>query len=135
MATYATIDEAVAVYGEDYVDASGTREAVVAALTRASERIDGYAEPYFQDGLPATPSAAPVWWKMCAIDIAIYFASAEALPRTDEKRKRYEDAIALLEHRYPAPEATEVTPPSSSVGASLDAEDRVFTREKMGELL
>ena len=141
MATYATITEARDQYGENYVAVSGDREgsseasSIEESLENASGRIDGYAEAYYPDGLPATAAEAPSWWKMCCIDIAIYFASANAGPRTEEKRKRYEDAIALLEYRYPAPEATETTAPSSSVGASISAEDRVFTREKMSELL
>lgn len=134
MATYATIDEARDLYGDDYVDVSADRDPFEESLDRASERIWGYAEPYFPDGQPAAVDA-PNWWKMCTIDIAIYFSSASAGPRTEEKRKRYEDAIEMLEYRYPAPEATETSAPSSSVGATISAEDRVFTRTKMSELL
>lgn len=135
MATYATITEARDLYGDDYVAVSGDRDPIETSLDRASERIDGYASPYFPDGLPATAAEAPGWWKMCCIDIAIYLSSADAGPRTTEKRKRYEDAIEMLKYRYPAPEATETLAPSSSVGATISAEDRVFTRTKMSELL
>lgn len=136
MAVYATIAEARGLYGDDYVQASEPDDDLFnSSLEEASGRIDGYASPYFPDGLPATAAEAPNWWKMCCIDIAIYFSSAQAGPRTDEKRKRYEDAITLLDRSYPAPEVEETTAPSSSVGASISAEDRVFTREKMSGLL
>ncbi len=135
MATYATIDEARSLYGEDYVAISDDRDAFEQSLDRASERIDGYAAPYYPDGLPATAAEAPGWWKMCCIDIAIYFSSAEAGPRTNEKRKRYEDAIAMLEYRYPGADADEASTPSTSAGATVSAEDRVFTRTKMSGLL
>lgn len=143
MATYATIADARGVYGQDYVTVSVDRDGDSLAdeaafgnvLDAASARIDKYAAPYFPDGLPATAAAAPGWWKMCCIDIAIYFASAEAGPRTEEKRKRYEDAIDMLTDEYPKPETTAITAPSSTMDAVVSAEDRVFTRTKMGELL
>jgi phage gp36-like protein len=134
VATYATITEARDLYGDDYVAVSGDRDPIETSLDRASERIWGIAERYFPDG---EPSPAPAWWTMCAIDIAIYFSSASAGPRTEEKRKRYEDAMEMLWDSYPAPEAAETAAPSSSVGArvSTEADDRIFTREKMSGLL
>ena len=136
MATYATIAEARDLYGNSYVAISESDEdAFGESLAHASARIDGYAEPYLPDGLPETAEDAPGWWKLLTIDIAIYFSSKTAGRTTKEKRQRYDDAIEMLESRYPTPEATPTTAPSSSLGASVDAGDRVFTRTTMRDLL
>ena len=147
MAVYATITDARLAYGDDYVvvstDTDGDQLADEAAFARnledASARIDAYASDYFPDGLPATAAAAPSWWRRACIDIAIYFSSAEygGGGGTAEKRQRYDDAIALLEAHYPAPEAEPTTPPSTSMEARIDtdAPERLFTRTTMQGLL
>jgi phage gp36-like protein len=136
VATYATITEARDIYGDDYIAVSADREPFESALIRASDRIWDIAQAYFPDGRP-TVAEAPAAWTMYCIDIAVYFSSATSGPRTEEKRQRYDDAIDLLQDKYPPPETEETSAPSASLGARVSTEtsDRVFTREKMSGLL
>lgn len=135
MATYATIAEARGLYGDDYVSISEDDEAVFGeSLTAASDRIWEIAEDYFPDGRP-TAEEAPASWKLYCVDIAIYLSSKTAGRGTKEKGERYDEAIRLLERKYPGPGETESSAPSSTLGASISAGGRVFTRTTMSELL
>lgn len=95
---YATYQDAIELYGADYVLTSVARSGVddVAALTKAlvnaSSEIDSYIAQ--QQAVPLVEPYPQIVSQHC-IDIAIYRAS-EAGSVTDEKRLRYEDAIRWL---------------------------------------
>lgn len=95
---YASIDEAIAQYGEDYILTSVTREAkpdknaFTAALLRATSEIDSYIGPRYVVPLAIVPEIV----KIRCIDMAVYHASADPGTATEEKRKRYDDCIDWL---------------------------------------
>lgn len=93
---YADYEAAIDLYGQDYVLTSVDRAdgpdtaALDLALDRASSEMDGYLGVAY--AVPVSP--VPDIVKQYCVDIAIYRASAEPGAVTEEKRKRYEDAIA-----------------------------------------
>jgi phage gp36-like protein len=95
---YATIQQAKDLYGEDYVLTSVTRsdvadeDAFTRALAKASSEIDSYLGAQYTVPLESAPDIVVQY----CVDIAIYKASADAGAATDEKRKRYDDALAWL---------------------------------------
>lgn len=97
---YATGEMLVERYGMDAVriaadrDGDGTPEAAVIeqALADASAEIDTYVGVLNRLPLAGVPE---VLSRLCC-DIALYRLSADAGQYTEEKRKRYEDAVALL---------------------------------------
>lgn len=95
---YAAQQDAIDLYGSTYVLTSVTRDEVpdVAALDRAfvkaSGLIDSFAGAQYTVPLASTPDIVVQY----CVDIGIYYASADAGTGTDEKRKRYEDAIEWL---------------------------------------
>lgn len=73
-----------------------------AAIARACEEASAKADGYIQVAGTSTPLAlpAPSWLNDIAVDIALYKATPTVLAsQTDfaDRRKRYLDAIALLE--------------------------------------
>lgn len=97
---YATVDDAKKLYGEDYVlvasdrDADGTEDAdpVARAFEDASSEIDSYLSQRYD--VPVSPTPA-ILRRIC-VDIAVYQIGPEAGTLTEEKRKRYEDAVRWL---------------------------------------
>lgn len=101
MAAYATIEDAIAIYGEPYVsvlcdrDDNGLpdRTALTRHLEIATSHMDGYLLGHYPLPL-ANPPAHFV--KLC-VDIALYNAAPTQDVRTDELRQRAEDATRYLE--------------------------------------
>lgn len=102
MAVYATYNDLVAKYGEDFVllcfdrDGIGSvnQAAVDANLADASALIDTYLGTRYT--LPLNP-VPPILVAMCR-DIAVYYGAPDAANGlTDEKRKRFDDAKAWLQ--------------------------------------
>jgi phage gp36-like protein len=101
VAAYATIQDALDRYGDDYVIVSGDRdgngilddEAFTLALEDASDWIDSYLA-----GRVALPLVAPIprrLVKVC-IDVAIYELCEGAPTMTNQKKERYESAKEFM---------------------------------------
>lgn len=73
-------------------DGKGDKAVVDQALASASAEIDGFLSQRYT--LPLDP--APAVLKQYCIDIAVYRMSPTDDNRTEEMRRRYEDAIAFL---------------------------------------
>lgn len=100
MASYATIQDVIDRYGNEQLlliadrDDDGVVDTTVVdtALTDASAEIDAYLAVKYT--LPfATPPALLV--HLC-VDIAVYRLSPEFDVATDERRRRFDDALLLL---------------------------------------
>lgn len=140
---YATTKDAIDLYGALYAlsavtrDASANKNSLDKALEDASSEIDSYLAVLYT--VPVSPVTG-IMQRFC-IDIAIYVASSNAGSVTEEKRKRYEDAIAWL--RMVAAGKIEIpstTPPEPSAGANnampeITGPCRIFSRAKMDGLL
>lgn len=101
MAAYATIQDALDRYGEDYVIVSCDRdgngilddEALALALEDASDWIDSYLAG--RVGLPLIPPIPRRLVKVC-IDVAIYELCEGAPTMTTQKKERYESAKEFM---------------------------------------
>lgn len=97
---YATRDNMVERWGMDALlvvadrDLDGVLDDAVVdqALVDASAEIDTYVGAKNRLPLPSVPE---VLVRLCS-DIAFYRLSSDGTSATEEKRKRYEDAVALL---------------------------------------
>lgn len=97
---YATRAEFIEQYGQDAVlvvaDRDGDEviddQVVDKALARASAEIDSYVSAKHRLPLPVVPER----FAGLAGDIAMYLLSSEGGALTEDKRKRYEDAISYL---------------------------------------
>lgn len=105
------------------------------ALADASAEIDAYARRRYE--LPLEPP--PALFARLAVDIALYRLAADADRATEEGRKRYEDAVRLLERiaagevalGLPGPE-----PASAPAGAvHVAGPARRFTRRSLRRAL
>lgn len=147
---YATIEDLVAKYGEQFVlqcfdiDAIGSPNArkVTAILEDASILIDGYLGRYSTPiDTDEYPQAGALLRQKCT-DIAVYQASADAASLTLEKRVRFEDAIAWLKDLntgkvdmgLPLPGVEPVAVVVSEGSVLVDSGPRLFTRATMGKI-
>jgi phage gp36-like protein len=100
MAVYATIQDIIDLYGEQTLirvsdvnrDRQYDAEVVEAALENADDEINVYLSSQYDTPLPYTTRSL----RRVAINIAVYTMALGRAERTDEMRKRYEDAIKLL---------------------------------------
>lgn len=136
---YADYDYAVDKYGEDYVLTSVTRDskpdkkAFYKALVNATSFIDSHVAPRYPGVVPlANP---PDIIRGYCVDIAIYNASAEPGTATDEKRKRFDDAVEWLEKVGAGKVAIMTLEPDGSESDAgdtnmpiMNAQPRLFTR-------
>ena len=142
--SYATIQNAKDLYGDDYVlqsvdrDSNGDPDttALTNAFAQASSEMDTYLGARVV--VPLTAPVPDIIVQLC-IDIAIYkLSSHPGGGLTDEKRKRYEDAIKWLTNyakgvvTLPLPDTDEDPQPLPETSYP---NDRLFTREKLGGLL
>lgn len=74
-------------------DGTGDPGAAERALADASAEIDGYLAGRY--ALPLSPGRAALL-RRPAVDIAVYRLAADADTATDERRRRYEDAVRYL---------------------------------------
>lgn len=139
---YADLDDATDLYGEDYVLSSVDRdddgnpdvEALRAALGQASSEMDSYLGVRFT--VPIAP--VPQLLVRYCVDIAIYQLAPDAGSYTDEKRRRYEDAIRWLQAVAAGKAALPVTPPTEDTQQPVPemvSSTRLFTRTKLGGVL
>lgn len=138
--SYATTKDAIDLYGAQYALGSVAREgspnkaSFEKALADASSEMDSYLSSAYD--VPVSP-VTPVISRYC-IDIAIYIASADAGSVTDEKRKRYEDAIrwlTLVAKGTAVIAGTDGTAASAGTTVQIAGPARIFSRSKMDGLL
>lgn len=140
---YAGYDDAVALYGEEYVLTSVDRnqdgqdpDAFLSACAMASSHIDSYISVRYD--VPISPVSELL--KQYTIDIAIYRCSADAGTATEEKRRRYEDALAWCRDVSKGAANLGLPDPVKGVeDGTLELHSnnptRLFTRSKMSRLL
>ena len=136
---YATLQEIIDRYGEDDLlmaaDRDGDDEVDTAAVDRAladaSAEIDTYLAARYNLPLPHTPA---VLQRLC-VDITLYRLAFNAVGNTEERRQRYDDAVALLvrisKGDVSLGVSTEATPPSKGNGVVISGPGRRFSRDTM----
>lgn len=138
--SYAVFQDALDLYGRDYVltsidrDDDGTPDltSLTAALDQAASEIDSYLRSRYPVPLSPVPSLV----KRYAIDIALYLCSPDAASATDEKRRRYEDAIRWLEKVAEGKLSLGAEEPTvDSSTPQLSYSPRLFSRSSMRGLL
>lgn len=139
--TYATAQDAIDLYGEDYVLTSVDRDengeadptAFDDALTQAQSQIDSYIGVIYDLPLAAFPDVLVRF----TVDVAIYISSQEAGTGTEEKRQRYEDAISWLKQLVKGEVSLglEDEPETKGGGVVISNETRRFTRTTTEGLL
>ena len=141
--SYATEQDIINRYSEDEllmafdrdgdlaVDQDGEGASIaLAALADASAEIDGYLAGRYTLPLEIP---RPGFLTLYCVDIALYKGSL-VTEVTEEKRKRYEDAIRFLRSVAKGEIqlfASDPSAPEGGTGASFSADDRIFTRDTM----
>lgn len=137
--TYATAEQVIERYGAGTVQlltdraGAGVLDPVVLerALADAAAEIDTWLAVKYDLPLFSPPASPPEVLTRLAVDIAVYRLAAGADLATDERRRRYEDAVKLLE-RLARGEASLglADPPASAVGGvKISRRPRRFSRE------
>jgi len=141
---YASAQDIIDRYGNDgwlvtdQDDQTGIDSKAERALNDAAARIDAKLAARYQ--LPLTAAqlvTAGEALRGLAIDIARYFLASNGTLLTDDIRKRYEDAVKLLDD-IAAGKAALPMPPvevpggdNSSDTVQMTSEPRLFTRRRM----
>lgn len=119
--------------GDGEVDENDAGENVAEkALTDASDEIDGYLASRYTLPLSTVPRILTFF----CVDIAVYKGSVETAV-TEEKRKRYDDAVkylAMVAQGKIQLFASDPSAPQGGSGASFSADGRIFTRDKMKDM-
>lgn len=132
---YATKQDIIDQYGENELiisadhDLDGIADADVVdrALSGASDEIDTYLVGRYPLPLATVP---PILKPLC-IDIALYKMSTGTAV-TDEKRRRYDDAVKLLTKIAEGKLTFGLEkPPAGASGAVFTGPERQFTRDKL----
>lgn len=143
MANYASQAQLESQFGQREIQTSSDRDSrgeidedvVTKALTDATEEINSYLANQYDLPLATVPGRLVT---ICC-DIALYKMSADAGTGTDEKRLRYEDAVAWL--KMLAKGDVSLGLPPDDVDSAQDAEVssssevRIFSRTTMGGLI
>lgn len=139
---YATLQNIIDYYGNDQLlitfdrDNNGVvdSEIVAAALDRASAEIDGYLTGRYT--VPLVEPVPEILIGFC-VDIALYKGAFNPALVTEEKRKRYRDAIRYLEKVAEGRITLGIEKPSQggSGGASFVAAERITGRDRMKGIL
>lgn len=134
---YATQQDIIDRYGEDDLiiaadhDGDGVADAAVVAqgLSDATDEINTYAGGRYTLPFAEVP---PVLKRLC-VDMALYLMSKPP-SITEEKRKRYEDAIKLLTSISTGKVSLGISDAeatgSNAGGAFFQANDRIFKRRR-----
>lgn len=134
---YATQQDMIDRYGDDDLivsadhDGDGVADAAIVTqgLSDATDLIDSYIGARYTLPLATVPAVL----KRLCVDIALYLMSKPP-SITEEKRKRYEDAVKLLtaisdgKVSLGVSESGEPVSGSASGGASFQAKERRFQR-------
>lgn len=98
---YASADDIAEMYGEQLLlriaDPDDTGNFDVGIVNANLEQADDVIDAYLSSRYTLPLNSVPGILKTCAIDIAVYKMAHNRLPRTDEMRVRYEDALRMLE--------------------------------------
>lgn len=99
------------------------------ALADASAEIDTYVAAKYDLPLQQVPEVL----KRLCVDIVIYRLSSDADMATEEKRQRYEDAIALLARiaKGTVSLGLDVPPPSTNGVVNISSQPRRFSRRRL----
>ena len=140
---YAQASDITDRYGEDFLFTIADRDhddildttAIDSALADASGLMDSYLSTRY----PLPRESIPDLLKRHCIDIAVYWLSEDGGGATEEKRQRYEDAIAWLDRiakgktDLPGYESTDGSSEGvTGSGAFFQSQERQFSREKLG---
>lgn len=143
MVDYATSANLTTHYGATEVllafdrDGDGTADpgVIAEAITNASQEIDTYLGARYTLPLATVPA---ILVSVCC-EIAMYRASSNCGSVTDEKRKRYEDAVKWLKDVSKGIATLGVTEDSETAEdypeVSSVSEERLFSRTKLMGLL
>ena len=150
--SYATVQDALDLYGSDYVVTSADRdndgvldeEAFQRALDAATNRINGFL---VGKGLPLPLDPVPEDIKVYCIDLAVYIACPTADVLTESKTDRYKDAIEYLKmvargqirlvqddaepSATPAPGLEPSLDTNAVIAFEVDTDSRAFTRRSL----
>lgn len=136
---YADHTDAIDLYDEEYVLTSVTHggspdlDKLDVALVKASSLMDSYLGVEYDVPLTTVPDIVVNY----CIDIGIHFASSDAGTGTEEKRKRYDDALAWLKAIAKGdaiiPGIEEASASDSAV-VEISGPTRIFSRTTMGGL-
>lgn len=109
-------------------DGNGTADTgiITQALDDASSEMDAYLGARYSLPLSSTPDMLV---RIC-VDIAMYRMSENAASMTDERRRRYDDAIAFLRNIADGKATLGIDEPadSSATDAIVETDARVWTR-------
>ena len=133
--SYATADQVEERYGADLLlllrdrDGDGVADAAVLdrALADAAGEIDTYLAAKYDLPLAETPAVLT----RLAVDITVYRLSSEADLLTDERRRRYEDALKLLVRIARGEASLGLRSPGAPSRATATSRPRRFSRETM----
>jgi len=143
---YATAQDAIDLYGEDYILTSVDRDedgdvdttAFSDALDQATSELDTYIGVRYDLPLSTVPD---VLVRFC-VDIAVYVSCPSEAELTDEKKARYKRAVEWAKSlaKGEVSLGTEELPAGvdeegGSIQTSYDSTSRIFTRTKMRDLL
>lgn len=138
---YATTQDAIDLYGEDYILTSVDRdEDGVAdipsfgdAITQGQSELDSYIGALYDLPLAAVPDVLVRF----TVDTAVYISSMTAGTLTEEKTKRYERAIAWakLVSEGKVSLGLDDEPETKGGGVVESSGTRVMTRTKMAGIL
>lgn len=145
MAPYATTQDAIDLYGQDYILVSVDRDddgdadspAFSDALDQATSELNSYIGVKYDLPLLVVPAVLVRF----TVDIAVYVSSSNPTELTDEKKDRYSAAIKWAQGVAKGVVSLGVVDPPAGVdedGGSVNTEfpnDRIFTRTKMAGLL
>ncbi len=135
---YAVEQDIIDRYGETFhilsfdkdADEAADEDVVTNAIADATAEIDSYVGSRYSLPLDETPDIL----KRLCVDIAVYRGSAEAGTVTDEKRRRYDDALAWLKDLAKGVASLgSVEEPASITGSAelVAPNTRIFTRTTM----
>lgn len=134
---YATQQNIIDRYGEEALllladrDNDGVIDSTVVdqTLADASAEIDTYVAAKYDLPLAVVPD---VLIRLC-VDIAIYRLASDADMATEERRQRYDDAVALLARigKGTASLGLDVPPPSTNEAVVVNSQPRRFTRGRL----
>lgn len=137
---YATQQDIVDRYGQDALTLAADRDgdgqveqaAIDQGLADADAEIDAYLAAKYDLPLPSVPDVLV----RLAVDIALYRMEATADVGSEERRQRYEDAVALLKRISKGEVSLGLSdPPASSNGkVHFTSGERRFTRGSMRRL-
>jgi phage gp36-like protein len=138
---YATLQTLIDLFGEDETTRSSDRDgdgvADTDVVTRALEAADGIIDSRIGVKYKLPLIEVPAVLIPYAADIALYRMSYDTGTLTEEKRKRYEDALRWLDLVATGKAVLDgaAQPETKAGGSRYFSEAREFTRAKLGEIL